>query len=87
MYLRTNGDMMLWDLASQAYQVMAQNVVNYSLGPGRKGPFVWVLDDGSVHVALKQQPEIVTLPAGFDRSGRARSPFRPTGSISITSRI
>jgi hypothetical protein len=59
-YLRENGDLVLWDLRDNDYLTLATNVVTFNLGPGRKGPVVWVTRDLAVHVAPKQRPEIVT---------------------------
>jgi hypothetical protein len=63
-YLKLNGDLMLWDLRDQDRTQIASNVVNFTIGPTRRGPIVWVGRDLSVHVAKQQQPEEVTLPAG-----------------------
>jgi hypothetical protein len=61
-YLKLNGDLNLWDLKDQDRLQVSQDVVNFTLGPTRRGPIVWVKKDLSLHVAKQQQPEIVTLP-------------------------
>jgi hypothetical protein len=62
LYLKLNGDLMLWDLRDQDRGQVAANVVNFTIGPSRRGPIVWVQKDLSLHVAKQQQPEMVTLP-------------------------
>jgi hypothetical protein len=81
-YLRANGDLVMWDLATQAYTTLANNVVNFSLGPGRKGPFAWVKTDLSVHVAWKLVPETGIGVTGYDRGVTL-----PANSIDLQSPI
>jgi hypothetical protein len=67
-YIRQNGDLVVWDLKDQDYQVIAKNVTTYSLGPSRRGPVLWVQSDLSVHVAEQQRPEMIPAlpPNSFD---------------------
>jgi hypothetical protein len=63
-YVKTNGDLMLFDLKEKYHVKLASGAVSFSLGAGRRGPIVWIGADGSLHVAPKLGPEILTLPAG-----------------------
>ncbi len=81
-YIRANGDLVTWDLASQAYLVIASNVVSFDLGPGRRGPFVWVKSDLSVHVAWKLEPE-----TGIGNQGLDKGVTLPANSIDLQSPV
>ncbi len=61
-YVRANGDMMLFDLAQKYFVKLASNVIALSTGPQKRGPLVWIGSDRSLHVAPKLGPEILTLP-------------------------
>jgi hypothetical protein len=64
LYLRTNGDLFLYDLKAKFFTQVGTNVISWSTGPARRGPVVWVGGDGSLHVVPKLGPEILALPPG-----------------------
>jgi hypothetical protein len=67
LYVRANGDLMLYDLKEGYYQKVASNVANFTLGPRRKGPITYTTTDLSLHVLSKLQPEVVaTAPHSID---------------------
>jgi hypothetical protein len=63
-YARINGDLILHNLVSNDLVTLASNVVSFSLGPGRKGPIVYIASDLSLHVVPILRPQLMATPPG-----------------------
>ncbi len=63
-YLKHDATLWYFDLQEKFKVKLASDVLQFSLGPERRGPIVWVGTNGSLHITPKLGPEIYGFGAG-----------------------
>ena len=64
LYVKANGDLMLYELRDKFQVKLASNVISISAGPQKRGPYAYIATDRSLHVIQKLGTEIWSLPSG-----------------------
>jgi hypothetical protein len=65
-YLRQNGDLLLFGIGSGDVLTIASGVVNFTLGPARRGPVVFTDGSGGLHVTPLIRPTIMSVADAID---------------------